>query len=534
MKKETEKKVKKSKSTEKCILSKWINLGTLLIGIILLVIGIFAKSVAIPFKLIGILLVWGSCIAYAIRSNKLVIVKSIIWTALIAILSTWLFSYGAYQGEMYTDYGLSRVGLNDLPTILYYMVYFVLDKMLYLLALAGFYGVLSLTKGYRKIVTDCAKKLKANKMAVSIAIMIVLMLLTGILTNTLVILFFIPFILSIYAKMGVDKFTAFLTTFGAILFGLIAAPWGTDGLYWFNYYIGTTLKDGFTLRLIIEAFILMLAIVSLIIRAKKLDNSKDTLEVIEDVYEVESLNERANKLPVIIVFSLMAILMILGYVDWAKCFNIEAFSKFHEWLVGLTIGDDVPIFSYILGSSAKMFGSWDVATFVTVIIVFAIIIGLVYRIKIVDFLTAFGDGMKKMLKPICVFVITFGVFVVMYMTPVIPGITNWLLGLSETFNPYLTMITAFISSIFHADLGYTGYSVGQFLTTAYADNISVAHTIYITMYGLAQLLLPTGGLLVLGLVTTKVSYKDWLKYIWKYALIVLLIVIITITIATFA
>ena len=54
------------------------------------------------------------------------------------------------------------------------------------------------------------------------------------------------------------------------------------------------------------------------------------------------------------------------------------------------------------------------------------------------------------------------------------------------------------------------------------------------MYGFAQLLLPTSGLLVLGLATTKVSYKEWLKYIWKIALIILVILIVVISIATYA
>ena len=106
----------------------------------------------------------------------------------------------------------------------------------------------------------------------------------------MVVLLFIPFVLSLYNKMGVDKLTAFLTTFGAVIIGMVCAPWGTDSLYWFNYYLGATIKEGFTLRLIISACLLVLALVVLLLRARKIKNDKVNAEVVEDVYEVEPLN----------------------------------------------------------------------------------------------------------------------------------------------------------------------------------------------------------------------------------------------------
>ena len=45
--------------------------------------------------------------------------------------------------------------------------------------------------------------------------------------------------------------------------------------------------------------------------------------------------------------------------------------------------------------------------------------------------------------------------------------------------------------------------------------------IFQVMYGLAMLLAPTSILLFPGLSYLDVKYKDWLKYIWKYALVVL-------------
>ncbi len=542
MKKEKEKKsvkksetIKKTKTDKKVSsIGKWVNLGILLLGLILVVIGIFVGAVEIPFKVFGSLIMLGSLIAYAVRSKEHVLVKSIISTTLIAILLTWLLPYGAFSGNVYAEYGMGRIGLNDIPTVIYYAVYFALDKLMYLFVLGGFYGVLSLTKGYQKLVTSIAKKLESNKMTVVIVSMVIFALLTTLLTNSLAVLFFVPFIISIMSKMKVDKLSSFIATFGGILVGLMAAPWGTEGLTWFNYYVGTTITNGFKLRLIITAISLLLFIVFVVIRSKKLDKKDAASSLTEDTFEVASLEEKTKKAPIVILLAICAIVILLGYIDWKGTLGIEVFSKFHEWLVGLTIGENTTIFAYILGSSAKMLGSWDIATLVAFTLVMSIIVGLVYRIKLSDFLTAFGNGMQKMLKPVAIYVAVFTAFVVMYMTPIMPTIANWFYGLTEGFNLFTTSLMAFIASIFQTDLGYTGYALGAYLTSTFADKLDLVHTIHIAMYGMVQLILPTSGLLVLGLAYTKVEYKTWLKFIWKFAVAMLIILMIIFSIAAFA
>lgn len=542
MKKEKEKKsvkksetIKKTKTDKKVSsIGKWVNLGILLLGLILVVIGIFVGAVEIPFKVFGSLIMLGSLIAYAVRSKEHVLVKSIISTTLIAILLTWLLPYGAFSGNVYAEYGMGRIGLNDIPTVIYYAVYFALDKLMYLFVLGGFYGVLSLTKGYQKLVTSIAKKLESNKMTVVIVSMVIFALLTTLLTNSLAVLFFVPFVISIMSKMKVDKLSSFIATFGGILVGLMAAPWGTEGLTWFNYYVGTTITNGFKLRLIITAISLLLFIVFVVIRSKKLDKKVAEAALTEDTFEVASLEEKTKKAPIVILLAICAIVILLGYIDWKGTLGIEVFSKFHEWLVGLTIGENTTIFAYILGSSAKMLGSWDIATLVAFTLVMSIIVGLVYRIKLSDFLTAFGNGMQKMSKPVAIYVAVFTAFVVMYMTPIMPTIANWFYGLTEGFNLFTTSLMAFIASIFQTDLGYTGYALGAYLTSTFADKLDLVHTIHIAMYGMVQLILPTSGLLVLGLAYTKVEYKTWLKFIWKFAVAMLIILMIIFSIAAFA
>lgn len=536
VKKKMTKKQAVTKSTKSCV-AKWINLGVLLLGLIAIVVGIFVEQAEIPCKVLGSLAVLGSLVAYSIRSKEHVIVKSILSITFIAILLTWLIPYGAFSEATYYEYGMGRIGLNDIPTLLYYAFYFALDKVVYLLALGGFYGVLSKTRGYQKLVTNIAKKLEKGKSTVVVVSMIIFALITTLLTNTLAVVAFIPFAISVFSKMRLDKLSTFIATFGGILAGLIAAPWGTEGLTWFNYYVGTTISSGFKLRLIISALILLVFIVFAIIHVRKASNVQDKKEIeeniCEDRFEVLSLEERANRVPVIILLILAAILVLLGYIDWSGTLEIDIFSKFHTWLTGLTIGEDYTIFAYILGNAAKMFGAWDIATLATVFVILSIVIGLVYRLGLKDFLDAYKAGIEKMLKPIGVYVLVFTAFVAMYMTPIMPTVANWFYNLTDAFNPFITSVVAFIASIFQTDLGYTGYALGSYLTTAFADKLDVVHTIHISMYGLAQLLLPTSGLLVLGLTYTKVEYKTWLKFVWKLAVVLIIILMIVFSIATY-
>jgi uncharacterized ion transporter superfamily protein YfcC len=512
---------------------KYVELGLALVAVVLLIVGICVESAEMPCKLIGLLMLGVLGQVVVIQRKDHVLLKSVGVWAITALLFTWFFPYGYFQGATFTEYGMQRVGLNDLPTVVYYAIYFSMDKIIFLLAMAGFYGLLSKTSGYQKVVSDMAKKAENNKMLFAMLTVVVIVLLTALFSQTLAVLFFIPFVISILSKLKFDKLTSFVITFGTLLAAMIGSPWGTEGQYWFNYYAGTTLTDGFTYRLIAEAFVLVLFLFFAWKRVKKMENKENAI-LVEDVFEVSEPKAKTGKTAMIIILAITALFMLLGYIKWETNFGVTVFSDFHTWLTGLTIGESTTIFSYILGKAAVAFGEWDIITGATLIFVMSIIVGLVYRVKLSDYIDDVLDGMRKMAKPIALFMVVFVVFVTAYTSPFIPTLTNWMYGLSDKFNPYLATIMAFITSVFHADFGYTGYVVGGFLKANFADNIAIAHTIYFAMYGLVQLLVPTSGILLLGLGYTKVEYKSWLKYIWKFAVGILVILLVLFTIVTYA
>ena len=151
-----------------------------------------------------------------------------------------------------------------------------------------------------------------------------------------------------------------------------------------------------------------------------------------------------------------------------------------------------------------------------------------------EYIESFYEGTKKMFKPL-VFLIGINlVFGASYITgSPLASLFNWILNLVEGFNPFITSIVAFIASLFQIDLGYVAYTVGGFLTTVYTDNFEIAHTIFTSMYGIVQIFMPTSAILVTGLALTKVSYKEWFKYIWLFAVGMIIILLVFFTVVTY-
>ena len=53
---------------------------------------------------------------------------------------------------------------------------------------------------------------------------------------------------------------------------------------------------------------------------------------------------------------------------------------------------------------------------------------------------------------------------------------------------------------------------------------------YQSLYGLVQLVGPTSILLLIGLSYLEVPYKSWLKYIWRFIVALLIVILLTLII----
>ena len=447
--------------------------------------------------------------------------KGIFLLILIAIVLSWLIPNGGFASTGFSgDGSLTRVGLNDLSWLIYYGIYFSIDKIVLLLAIGGLYGVLVKTNAYERIVSGIASKLKFKKVAV-VVISVLVAVLTSLLTQSFVVVIFLPFIISIMNRMKLDKMTVIATTFGSMIVGTIGACYGTEGLVYFNQYMTTTSFEPST-TLLVRAGILLIGLVLFnfftLLHMKKVEKNEEITDMfLVENDEAEKKNKKSCIVPIIVVGILLFVISVLGYVNWSGNFGIEVFNTFHKTLTEIEIGD-FAIFKNILGSNIGALGTWDSFSITAIIVLFTVILGLCYRVNVDEFIANYANGLKKMLKPIACVIAAFTLMVVVYMSPYVATILNKLLSLTDGFNLATMTLSALICNILHTDLGYTGYILGQFLTVEYADYIKPVFVIFTSLYGFVQMFIPTSVLLGIGLTSLNVKYKDWLKYIWKFLL----------------
>ncbi|MBQ7030772.1 MAG: hypothetical protein IJN13_00175 [Bacilli bacterium] len=468
------------------------------------------------------------------KSKKHDLAKWITLFILVSIALTWVFSYGYFNGAEFYDYGMNQQGITDIPNLLYYAINFAGDKIIFLLALGAFYAVLSKCGSYKKLVTNIAKTFKGKEITFALIASLLFTTMASVFTQTFIALIFVPFVISILLEMKLDKITAFCVTFGSILIGTLGLTYGGEGAYWFNYYVKTTVQTGILYRLIILVVSYILFNFFTVLHAKKVLKDKKVNEIESDPFKVEEVDKKAKSWPIIVLFALLFVLMILGYVAWEANFGITIFKTFHEWLIGLKIGG-FEVFKVILGTLAKdaAFGTWTLFHASILLVIISLVAALVNRVSLNDMISAFGEGFKKISKPLALYLGAYVVMVAAYMSPFIPTITNTIFSNIETFNPFLVSFDALLANTFHIDLGFTGYVVATYFTSTFGTHLEVIHTIFTTMYGFVGLCIPTSGVLLIGLSYLDIDYKTWMKYIWMFVLAILAILLILFAIMTY-
>lgn len=468
------------------------------------------------------------------KSKKHDLIKWISLFIFLAIALTWIFAYGQFSGAEYSEVGMTRLGITDLPNLIYYAMNFAGDKIIFLLALGCFYSVLSRVESYKKIVSTFAEKFKGKEIIFVLVTSLLFVAMASLFSQTFISLIFVPFVISVILSMNLDRMTAFSVTFGSILIGTLGVTYGSEGAEWFNYYTGLSFELSLVYRLIILVVGYILFNLFTIMNVKKnlKENVKEEKEV--DPFKVEKASKDSKSWPIMVLFAVLLIVMILGYIGWESRFGITLFKDFHTWLMGIKIGE-FEVFGSILGTLSvnAAFGAWNLFHMSILLFVISIIVALFARIKLNDFISLNAEGANKMSKSIILFALVYVVMIIVYMSPVMPTIVNAMFKGVEKFNPFLVSLAAFISNVFHTDFGFTGYVVGTYFVSAYAESVELVHLIFTTMYGFVQLLMPTSAVLLIGLSYLNIEYKNWIKYIWMFIVGILIVLLILFTVVAY-
>jgi len=468
------------------------------------------------------------------KSEKHTLIKLLSIFILLSVALTWIFSSGLYNGASFVDNGLNKLGLTDLPNMIYYAMNFAGDKIIFLLALGCFYAVLSRVENYKKLVKGIAEKLKGKEIIFVLVSSLLFTIMAALFTQSFITLLFVPFVVSIALSMKLDKISAFCVTFGSILIGVLGSIYGGEGLQWFNYYTGLTYETAMIYRLIVLVVAFILFNLFTVLRVKKVVLDKKVNEIEADPFMVEKVDKKAKSWPIIVIFSLLFIIMVLGYTAWDTNFKIECFKNFHTWLMELKIGE-FEIFKNILGNLAETapFGAWNLYHMATLLVVISIGVAIMGGVKLDEFISSYKEGINKISKSALLFV---GIYIVMiagYLSTYVPTITNLMFDGVSKFNPYLVSLMAFISNTIYTDFGFTGYIIGTFFVSTYAESVEVLHFIFTSTYGLLQFFVPTSAFLLIGLSYLNIDYKSWMKHIWIFLVAILVILLILFTILAY-
>ena len=174
----------------------------------------------------------------------------------LALLFTWIIPVGSFNGTEFVKGDYVRLGLADLGNMIYYVVAIAIDKIILLLVLGVFYGILTKVPAYKKLVNNIANKMKGKEIVFACIVSFVIALFTSFAANVYAVLVFIPFIINIFSAMKYDKLSTLALTFGSVFVGMIGCMFGTEGLSAFNQYlsqgvVANFVKDGWVTRMII-------------------------------------------------------------------------------------------------------------------------------------------------------------------------------------------------------------------------------------------------------------------------------------------
>lgn len=498
------------------------------------------------------------------------LIKVIGISFLIFFVLSWIIPVGTYSGGELETNGIDPVGLIDfIQTPLSAIVTFALYVVVFAV-IGGFYGVIEEIGILDKISKTWALKFEGKEssfLVISIIIFTLLSSFTGLVIPLFIV---VPLFAAAIFKMGYDKITALAATVGGILVGSIGSIYGFNITGYTKNLLSLDMNNQVWARVVIFVLLTIVLCVTVVKSSKRQSKiakkedvkeakiSKPSKEVKQEKSEVKKESKKNNKksnkktntknlavvsnvkkvkdtknintIPFKVVFILMLIIAFVGMYNWYYSFDIKVFGDLHEAVMGVKI-NKFAIFEHLL-SGANQFGYWSNMDFAALVTFTAFVISLIYRLKFGEFIEAFILGFKKWLPTALYAGLANVILVILYQTlqsgsgNLVETINGTIFGWADGFNPFITGLAAFIGSFFFNDLYYLLASMSSTITKFDSSSIKVAGVLVQSVYSVAMMLFPTSVALIAGLSIFDVKYGNWIKYIWRFALISLLLVLL--------
>ena len=465
---------------------------------------------------------------------------------LVIVLMSWVIPAGYYSNGSFTSMEtIAPIGLYDIVRMPAITIATFIQYGILFLAIGGFYGVLNKTGVYSKLVDNVVDKWKKKREKFMIITVIAFALLSSVLGLNSVIFILVPFFVAVLLKLDYSKINALAMTVGSMLVGQIGTTLGF-GTWGYLKIVFDQLGDGlsmFSLILVrIVLFVIATALYVLLIikntkevvtdkkETKKASKENTTNE--EEIPLYSKLDNKKGTMPLIIICVIIFVFFVIGVYNWTYTFNIDIFSNIYEAITTASIGG-FKIFANVLGTTSEIgyWGNYDIST---LLVIFSLVIGWVYSVKIKDIVDGFMDGMKQMLIPAIYGMLASIIFAAFLNLSgnFVYTIVNNFVSANEQFSLPATIGSAVITSVTYNDFySLVSYFMG-FFSVYDANVLPIIALIFQAIYGIVMVIAPTSIFLLVGLSYLNVSYKDWVKYIWKFTLIMFGVTVVISAIAT--
>ncbi|QSX05414.1 YfcC family protein [Sedimentibacter sp. zth1] len=451
---------------------------------------------------------------------------------IVMAILTWVIPPGQYDyvesdgssnepiAGTYHEVEPNQQGIADVLLSPFEGFYNAVDIAVFILMVGGFLGVVMKTGAINAGISNVINKLK-GKEKYMIAILMTLFGLGGttygMAEETIA---FYPLLIPVFIAAGYDALSAvavILLGAGVGVLGSTVNPFAT-GIA--SGFAGISLGDGIIIRIIQFVVLEAIAIFFVTRYAEKVrkDPSKS---YVADMYEnnkshfsikatnVDDLKLTGKRKITLIIFSLVFVVMIYSVIPFSD--------------LGITA---IPTLAWWFQELAALF------------LVGAVVIGIFARLSEEDLISSFVAGSADLLGVAFIIGISRGITVIMNNGLITDTILYW--G-EQTLSGAGSIIFIALTYIFYIPLSFLIPSTSGLATLSMpimsplADFANVGRDLVITAFqsasGLVNLITPTSAVVMGGLAIGRVPYDKWIKYVWKFVLLLFILTLIILILA---
>ena len=463
------------------------------------------------------------------------------------ILLSWIMVSGNFSEGTYNSTGMSQIGLFDIllaPINLFNYFAITMTKningyvnqigycniIVAFICIAITYGVLNKIDAYSSLINHIKDKVKKKKDVFLISIAVFYCLFSALTGLNLILFMYFPAISTILGRLKYNKFTIFLSTIGAMMVGQIGSIINPtiNGLNRILFQVKLT--DGLLPRVILFVMLLIIFLVFIYLKDDK-EVKKEEKYLLFDYDKKITKKNNTSYYPIVISMSLLTIILTICMYNWYYMFNSTAITQSYINITSYGI-HGYKFMNNIFGMS-EAFGYWTGFTMSSFLILECLILSFIYRLKLEDIFDGAKKGINDMIPTIFYSIISLTIIVLSLYNnnSFIYTIINLIFKSFKSSQIFSILTAGILHNFFINDYFALLSSLSNPLNSIFGiDKINLALICTQIAHGFVSLITPFNVYLIAGLAYLNISYREWMKGIWKFILILLIVCIVVLLI----